>query len=50
MNGAHVPRLIAFALITRLQAHVETLSTQIGGRVAATGLQKAASYIAVFRE
>ena len=31
--------------MTRLQTHVETLATAIGGRVATTGLEKAATYI-----
>ncbi len=33
------------ALSTRLHTHVETLATTIGGRIAATGLEKAATYI-----
>ncbi len=37
--------MIAFALMARLQTHVETLATTIGGRLATTGLEKAATYI-----
>ncbi len=36
---------MAFALITQLQTHVEMLATTIGGRLATTGLEKAAIYI-----
>ncbi len=45
MRGLHTAPLIAFALMTRLQSHVETLATVIGGRIASTGLERAATYI-----
>jgi Zn-dependent M28 family amino/carboxypeptidase len=45
MNGIHPAPLIAVALLARLQTHVETLATRIGGRLATTGLEKAAAYI-----
>ena len=37
--------LIVLALVTRFQTHVERLASKIGGRVATTGLEKAATYI-----
>jgi Zn-dependent M28 family amino/carboxypeptidase len=45
MSRFHTAPLIAFALMTRLQSHVETLATVIGGRSASTGLERAATYI-----
>jgi Zn-dependent M28 family amino/carboxypeptidase len=45
MDRFHTAPLIALTLITRLQLHVQTLATAIGGRVAGTGLERAASYI-----
>jgi Zn-dependent M28 family amino/carboxypeptidase len=45
MNSLHSAPAVAFALRTRLQAHVETLATTIGGRIVTTGLETAATYI-----
>ena len=45
MQRFQMAPLLAVALMTRLQTHVENLATTIGGRVAGKGLEEAARYI-----
>ncbi len=44
-NSMYATSLLTLALMTRLQTHVDVLARQIGGRVAGTGLDRAAVYI-----
>jgi Zn-dependent M28 family amino/carboxypeptidase len=45
MNTHHAVPLSAPATVQRLKMHVQTLATEIGGRLATSGLEKAATYI-----